>query len=107
MRELICIVCPKGCHLQVDEENGCRVTGNACPRGAVYGREELLNPVRTVTTTMRCLLYTSGEKRGTLGCGACGPDFGPEPQGGGGRLYSPIYPCGRHHQHAPAGAPPG
>ena len=53
MRELICIVCPKGCHLQVDEENGCRVTGNACPRGAVYGREELLNPVRTVTTTMR------------------------------------------------------
>ena len=36
-----------------------------------------------------------------------GPDFGPEPQGGGGRLYSPIYPCGRHHQHAPAGAPPG
>ena len=53
MRELICIVCPKGCHLQVDEENGCRVTGSACPRGAVYGREELLNPVRTVTTTMR------------------------------------------------------
>lgn len=53
MKELICIVCPKGCHLKVDEENGCRVTGNACPRGAVYGREELLNPVRTVTTTMR------------------------------------------------------
>ena len=22
MRELTCIVCPKGCHLQVDEENG-------------------------------------------------------------------------------------
>ena len=27
MKELICIVCPKGCHLKVDEENGCAVTG--------------------------------------------------------------------------------
>ena len=22
MKELICITCPKGCHLKVDEENG-------------------------------------------------------------------------------------
>lgn len=53
MKELICIVCPKGCHLKVDEENGYQVTGNSCPRGAVYGREELLNPVRTVTSTVK------------------------------------------------------
>ena len=25
MTELICIVCPKGCHLKVDEENGYAV----------------------------------------------------------------------------------
>ncbi len=31
MKELICIVCPNGCHLRVDETGGCRVTGNACP----------------------------------------------------------------------------
>ena len=53
MKELICIVCPNGCRLQVDEENGCRVTGNACPRGEDYGRNELLHPVRVLTGTVR------------------------------------------------------
>ena len=38
MTNLICITCPKGCHLTVDEENDYKVTGNACPRGAEYGR---------------------------------------------------------------------
>ena len=40
MTELICITCPKGCHLRVDEEKGFAVTGNSCPRGAEYGRNE-------------------------------------------------------------------
>ena len=39
MTDLICIVCPKGCHLKVDEENGYKVTGNGCPRGAAYGEK--------------------------------------------------------------------
>ena len=54
MKELICIVCPKGCHLKVDEENGCSVTGNSCPRGAEYGKMELTHPTRVVTSTVRC-----------------------------------------------------
>lgn len=53
MKELICIVCPKGCHLKVDDENGYTVTGNACPRGAIYGKKELQNPTRTITSTVR------------------------------------------------------
>ncbi|MDO4206372.1 MAG: molybdopterin oxidoreductase, partial [Lachnospiraceae bacterium] len=28
MKELICICCPQGCHLMVDEENDYAVTGN-------------------------------------------------------------------------------
>ena len=28
MKEIICIVCPRGCHLQVDEHNGYQVSGN-------------------------------------------------------------------------------
>lgn len=68
MKELICIVCPKGCHLQVDEKNGFAVTGNACPRGAEYGKAELTNPTRVVTSTVavtgaahaRCPVKTSG-----------------------------------------------
>ncbi len=53
MKELICIVCPKGCHLQVDEENGYKVTGNGCPRGAVYGKKECTNPERVLTSVVR------------------------------------------------------
>lgn len=54
MKELICIVCPKGCHLQVDETNDYAVTGNGCPRGAEYGKAELTHPTRVVTSTVRC-----------------------------------------------------
>lgn len=54
MKELICITCPKGCHLQVDEEHGYTVTGNGCPRGAAYGKAELTHPTRVVTSTVRC-----------------------------------------------------
>ena len=53
MKNLICIVCPRGCRLAVDEENGCAVSGNQCQRGAEYGKNEILNPVRTLTTTVR------------------------------------------------------
>lgn len=53
MKELICIVCPKGCHLRVDEDRGYAVTGNGCPRGAEYGKIELKNPTRVVTSTVR------------------------------------------------------
>lgn len=53
MTELICIVCPKGCHLRIDEENDCSVTGQGCPRGEEYGRIELTNPTRVLTSTVR------------------------------------------------------
>ena len=53
MTELICITCPRGCHLTVDEENGFTVTGNSCKRGEIYGVNEIKNPVRVVTSTVR------------------------------------------------------
>lgn len=53
MTEMICIVCPKGCRLKVDENNGFAVSGNACERGETYGRQELQNPTRTLTSTVR------------------------------------------------------
>ena len=53
MKELICITCPRGCHLKVDEENGYEVTGNSCPRGKEYGFNEVTNPKRVVTSTVR------------------------------------------------------
>lgn len=53
MKAIVCIVCPKGCRLQVDESNGYAVTGNACKRGATYGREEAEHPTRVLTSTVR------------------------------------------------------
>ncbi|MCF0112992.1 MAG: DUF1667 domain-containing protein [Bacilli bacterium] len=50
--ELTCIICPNGCHLVVDDV--LNVTGNKCPRGVAYGKQEVTDPRRTVTTTVRC-----------------------------------------------------
>ncbi len=52
MAKIICITCPKGCHLTVDEIT-LEVIGNNCPRGAVYGKNELVSPVRTLTSTVK------------------------------------------------------
>jgi CxxC motif-containing protein len=51
VKDLICIVCPKGCHLSVDE-NTYAVTGQGCTRGAEYGRSELMDPRRVITSTV-------------------------------------------------------
>ena len=53
-RELICINCPLGCPLTVTLEDGqvSSVAGNTCPRGEAYGRKEVTNPTRIVTTTV-------------------------------------------------------
>ena len=48
--ELTCIVCPRGCHLVVHDD--LTVEGNSCPRGAAYGKQEVLDPRRTVTSTV-------------------------------------------------------
>ncbi len=51
MKELTCIVCPRGCRLKVDDN--MEVTGNACPRGKMYAINELTNPTRTITSSIR------------------------------------------------------
>lgn len=51
-KELICICCPRGCHLSVDTDTDS-VTGNFCPRGAKYGLQEVKNPTRVITSTVR------------------------------------------------------
>lgn len=66
--EVICIVCPRGCHLQVDPDNDYAVTGNFCPRGIPYGKMELKDPQRVLTSTVkvkgktlqRCPVKTDG-----------------------------------------------
>lgn len=50
-KEIICTVCPKGCHLSVDEN--LNVQGNGCIRGVAYGKAEATNPVRMLTSTVK------------------------------------------------------
>lgn len=52
--ETVCIRCPIGCHLRVEKKNGeIVVSGNNCPRGAEYGRQEYTSPMRTITCVYR------------------------------------------------------
>ena len=53
VRELTCIVCPKGCQLKVelDGKKVVSVTGHTCKRGLAYAETEFTAPMRTLTTT--------------------------------------------------------
>lgn len=50
-----CIICPLSCELTATVEDGVvmNVTGNFCPRGAQYAKEELTAPTRVLTSTVR------------------------------------------------------
>ena len=53
--EMTCIVCPKGCQMSIErlDDGDIKVTGNTCPNGERYARNEILHPMRTVTSTVR------------------------------------------------------
>lgn len=40
-------------------KNGYTVTGNSCPRGAEYGKTELIDPRRIITSTVRITAKTA------------------------------------------------
>ncbi len=53
-RNLTCIICPRGCSLTVTVDGDkTKVIGHSCPKGEQYGVDEVLNPVRTVTSIVR------------------------------------------------------
>ena len=63
-RMLTCILCPNGCELQVAYEtvtalggagesvNLLSVTGNKCPRGMEYAKQEIINPMRNIASSV-------------------------------------------------------
>ena len=54
-KEIICTVCPMGCHITVEGEADQiqSISGYTCKRGEEYGRQEFISPVRILTTTVR------------------------------------------------------
>ena len=53
--EITCIMCPVGCSLNVEKDKDGKivVSGNSCPRGAIYGEKEITSPERMVTTVKK------------------------------------------------------
>ena len=54
IRELTCIVCPKGCQLKVElgeDKKVLSVEGHTCKRGETYAVNECTAPKRVVTST--------------------------------------------------------
>lgn len=54
-KRITCVVCPRGCEITVQVDGGrvLDISGSGCPRGDEYAAAECINPVRTLTTTMR------------------------------------------------------
>lgn len=57
VRELICVVCPNGCQLTVEVEEGpepkvLSVSGQTCPRGDTWARQEVETPLRTIASSV-------------------------------------------------------
>lgn len=57
---LTCIICPMGCSMEVEVETNAsgqkkviNVKDNGCKRGEQYASKELINPTRTLTTTIK------------------------------------------------------
>ncbi|HCC32864.1 MAG TPA: molybdopterin oxidoreductase [Clostridiales bacterium] len=52
---MVCVRCPLSCKLTVIDggETGTEVQGHRCPRGQEYAERELVDPHRTLTTTVR------------------------------------------------------
>ena len=50
-REFTCIICPNGCRISVEYEgtNIKNITGDECPKGKDYVKNEITNPLRVFT----------------------------------------------------------
>jgi|UniRef100_A0A7V3VRX5 CxxC motif-containing protein len=56
--EMVCIVCPIGCQMKVeldDEGKFLSVKGNRCPKGEAYARDEVTDPRRVLTSSVKII----------------------------------------------------
>lgn len=65
-RELTCIGCPMGClvTVELDGDTITSVSGHTCPKGKAYAENEVKDPKRTVTSTVRVF----GGKKERVSC---------------------------------------
>lgn len=54
MLKTTCIMCPLGCELVIEKnKKEVVVSGNTCVRGLEYGKNELTNPLRNISTLIK------------------------------------------------------
>jgi CxxC motif-containing protein len=56
-KKLICVICPNGCELNAVIDEGPQpvvkeITGELCEKGPVWAEQELLNPMRTIASSI-------------------------------------------------------
>jgi len=53
-KSITCISCPLGCHIRIDKEGDEEIfKGNECKKGEEYAIQEINNPMRILTTTVK------------------------------------------------------
>ena len=55
IKTIICVRCPQGCMLEVENrgKNDISIKGNKCLKGIEYGKQEIVLPMRMLTTTVQ------------------------------------------------------
>jgi len=55
-----CIICPSGCEIEIEFKDNeiISVTGQNCKKGELYAYQEVLNPMRTIASTV-CMTDSS------------------------------------------------
>jgi len=53
-KDFVCTVCPLGCKIKAEYEGKTihRITNACCPHGRMYVKNEILNPVRVLTSSV-------------------------------------------------------
>ena len=54
-KRFTCLSCPIGCSLtaRIADDMAVEISGNQCPRGDAYGRQEALEPMRVLPSSVR------------------------------------------------------
>lgn len=54
IKNFTCICCPRGCSLSIDTDT-LIVSGNSCPKGKEYAINEITDPKRTLTSSVKVI----------------------------------------------------
>lgn len=57
-KKIVCVLCPMGCKINIEldeKDNILSIKGNRCPRGEGYAKDEIKNPKRVVTTSVKII----------------------------------------------------